>query len=101
MIEPLTPPRKQPSAPLPPPFQPSHGKISNFESINLLTMRPLTQMLKSDIIQAKCTYGFTKTPLTSMNQNLALATVVFSTFLKNPNSQSNQMILHQNLMHQF
>ena len=64
-------------------------------------MRPLTIMPKLDIIQAKCTYGFTQTPLISMDQMLDLATVVSSTFLKNPNYQSNQMILHQNSMHQF
>ena len=58
-------------------------------------------MPKFDIIQAKCTYGFTKTPLISMNQKLALTTVVSSTFLKNLNHQSNQIILHQNSMHQF
>ena len=57
-------------------------------------------MSKFDIIQAKCTYGFTQTPLISMNQNIALVTVVSSTFLTNPNSQSNQRILHQNSMHQ-
>ena len=101
MLKPLTTTCKQPSAPLPPPFQPSHGKISNFESINFLTMRPLILMPKFDIIQAKCTYGFTQTPLISMNQNIYFTTVVSSTFLTKPNSQSIQMVLHQNSMHQF
>ena len=64
-------------------------------------MPPLTLMPKFDIIQAKCTYGFTQTPLTSMNQKLALATVVSSSFPTKPNSQSNQIILNQNSMHQF
>ena len=42
MLDPLTASCKQPSAPFPTPFQPDHGKISNFESINFLTMRPIT-----------------------------------------------------------
>ena len=58
-------------------------------------------MPKFDIIRAKCIYGFTQTPLISMNQNIAIATAISSTFLTNPNSQSNKMILHQNSMHQF
>ena len=45
-------------------------------------MRSLTLMPKFDIIQAKCIYGFTHTPLISMNQKLVLATVVSSAFLK-------------------
>ena len=81
MLQPLTTPCKQLSAPSPPPFQQYHGKISNSESINLLNMRPLTLMPKFDIIQAKCTYGFTQTPLISMNQKLALVRVVSYTFL--------------------
>ena len=101
MLEPLTPPRKQPSAPSPLPFQTDHGNISNFESINFLIMPPLTLMSKFDIIQAKCTYGFNQTPLISMNKKLSLATVVPSTFLTNQNYQTNQMILHQNSTHQF
>ena len=43
-------------------------------------MHPLTLMPKLDIIQAKCTYGFTQTPLISMNTKLAIAVVVSSTF---------------------
>ena len=82
MLQPLTTPCKQLLAPSPPPFQPSHGKISNSESINFLTVRLLTLMPKLDIIQFKCTYEFTQTPLISMNQNIALAMVVSSTFLK-------------------
>ena len=85
MLEPLKTPCKQTSAPSPPPFQPAHGKISNFESINLLTMRPLTLIPKFDIIQAKLTYGLTQMPLIPMNPKLDLATVVSSTFLTNPN----------------
>ena len=101
LLEPLTTPCKHPSVPSPPPFHPARGKISNFESIHFLTMQTLTLMPKFDTIQVKCTYGFTQEPLISMNQNLTLATVVSSTFLKNPNSQSNQIILHQKSMHQF
>ena len=35
------------------PFWTSHGRISNFESINFSTMKPLTLMPKFDIFQAK------------------------------------------------
>ena len=101
MLKPLTTLCKQPPVPSTSPFQTSHGMILNFKSINLLTIQPLTLMPKFDIIQAKYTYGFTQTPLISMNPNIYLATVVSSTFLTNPNYQSNQMILHQKLMHQF
>ena len=80
MLEPLTTPCKQPSVPSPTPFQLAHGNISNVKSINFLTMRPLTLMPKFDIIQAKCTYGFTQTSLISMNQKLALTMVVLLPF---------------------
>ena len=53
MLKSLTTPLKQPSAPSPPPFHPAHKNISNFESINFLTVQPLTLMPKFDIIQAK------------------------------------------------
>ena len=85
MIKPLTTTCKNLSATLPHPSQPAHGRISKFELINLLTMRTLTIMPKFDIIKAKCTNVFTKTPHISTNQNLALATVVSSTFMTNQN----------------
>ena len=59
-------------------------------------MWPLTLLPKFDIIQAKCTYGFTHTPPISMNQNIALTTVVSSAFITNPKYKSNQMILQLN-----
>ena len=101
MLGPLTTPCKQPSTPSPLPFQLSNVNISNFESINFLTMRPLTIMPRLFIIQSKCTYVFTQIPHTSMNPKLVLATVVSSILMKTPNSQSNQIIFHQNSMHQF
>ena len=101
MLEPLTTSCKNLSVPSTPPFLPSHVRISNSESINFLTMQPLTLMPKFDIMQAKFTYGFTQTPLISINPKLSLAMVVSSVFWKNPNYQSIQIILHQNSMHQF
>ena len=40
---------QQLTVPLPPIFKPAHGRKSNYGSINLLTMQPLTLMLKFDI----------------------------------------------------
>ena len=47
-------------------------------------MRPLTLIPKFDIIQAKCTYGFTQTPLTLMNQNIDLRKGGFLCLSENP-----------------
>ena len=77
MPDPLTTPWKQPSVPSPPPFQPDHGRISNFKSIHLFTIQTLKLMPKFDIKQNKYTYGFTQTPLISMNLKLTLAMVSF------------------------
>ena len=47
-------------------------------------MQPLTLIPKFDIIQAKCTYGFTQTPIIPMNPKLALATAFYYTFSEKP-----------------
>ena len=82
MLELLKTPYKHPPAPSPRPFQQAHGKRSNLESINFLTIWPLTLMQIFDLIQAKCTYEFTQTPLISMNKKLSLTMVVSSKPLK-------------------
>ena len=101
MVNPLTTPFKHPSAPLPPPFWPDHGIMSNFESINLLIMQSLNPVPKFDTMQAKWIYGLTMVHPISMNKKITLTTSVYSTFHKNPNYQSNPMILHKNWIHQF
>ena len=67
-------PCKQKTLPSPPPFRTDHGRISNFQSVNLLTMQPFILIQKIDTLQSKCTYGFNKTTIISMKPKISLWT---------------------------